>query len=308
LDAPSPSSGGGWLLAGASGFLGRALADDLRAAGLPVRRLVRRAPSGPEDVAWDAATPPPPSVFDGISTVVCLSGVSLQKRWTDSNRRAILQSRVQPTRALAQAIATLPADRRPTLLAQSASGYYPKNTGRTLTERDTNEDEDFVPGVVRAWEEAAGAAVEAGARVVFLRTGVVLSPRGGALQALQLPAKLALGIPLGSGRQVMPLVSLADWIAAVRFVAERPDIAGPVNITLPVPATNAELTAAVNSYLHRPQPPIVRVPAAVLRVALDGFASEVLDSVTILPQVLTDAGFTFAGPDVASAVASAYRS
>jgi uncharacterized protein (TIGR01777 family) len=259
-------------------------------------------------VAWDAATPPPPSVFDGISTVVCLSGVSLQKRWTDSNRRAIIASRVQPTRALAQAIAALPADRRPVFLAQSASGYYPKNTGRTLTERDVEQADGFAADVVRQWEAAASPAVEAGARVVFLRTGVVLSPKAGALQALQIPAKFALGIPLGSGRQVMPLVSLPDWIAAVRFLAQRSDIAGPVNITLPVPATNAELTAAVNAHLHRPQPPIVSVPAAVLRLALDGFASEVLDSVTILPQVLSDAGFTFAGPDVTSAVAAAYGS
>ena len=300
--------GNGWLLAGASGFLGQALADDLRAAGEPVRRLVRGAPSSSDDVPWDAKTPPPASVFDGISTVVCLSGVSLQKRWTDSNRLAILASRVEPTRALAEAIAELPADRRPTLLSQSASGYYPKNTGRTLTERDAEQADGFVPGVVRQWEAAASAAVEAGARVLFLRTGVVLSPRGGALQALQIPAKFAVGVPLGSGRQVMPMVSLPDWIAAVRFLAERPDIAGPVNITLPVPATNAELTAAVNTYLHRPQPPVVKVPAALLRLVLDGFATELLDSVTIAPQVLTEAGFTFTGADVTSAVAAAYRS
>lgn len=305
---PDDPVGSGWLLAGASGFLGQALADELRSDGIPVRRLVRGAPSSSDDVAWDAKTPPPASVFDGISTVVCLSGVSLQKRWTDSNRLAIVASRVEPTRALAEAIAGLPADSRPTLLAQSASGYYPKNTGRTLTERDGEQSDGFVPDVVRQWEAAASAAVEAGARVLFLRTGVVLSPRGGALQALQIPAKFAVGVPLGSGRQVMPMVSLPDWIAAVRFLAERDDIVGPVNITLPVPATNEELTAAVNAYLHRPQPPVVHVPAAVLRVVLDGFATELLDSVTIVPQVLTDAGFTFTGPDVTSAVATAYRS
>ena len=171
-----------------------------------------------------------------------------------------------------------------------------------------NESDGFVPGVVRQWEAAASAAVEAGARVVFLRTGVVLSPRGGALQIMQIPARFALGIPLGSGRQVMPMVSLPDWIAAVRFLADRADITGPVNITLPLPATNAELTSAVNAHLHRPQPPFVKVPAAALRLALDGFATELLDSVTILPQVLTDAGFTFIGADVTSAVAAAYRS
>jgi len=307
-DPANDDTSSGWLLAGASGFLGQALADDLRAAGAPVRRLVRGAPSSPEDVPWDAKTPPPASAFDGISTVVCLSGVSLQKRWTDSNRLAIVASRVEPTRALAEAIAALPADRRPSLLAQSASGYYPKNTGRRFTEGDVEQADGFVPGVVRQWEEAASAAVEAGARVVFLRTGVVLSPRDGALQALQIPAKFACGVPLGSGRQVMPLVSLPDWIAAVRFLAVRPDIAGPVNVTLPVPATNAELTAAVNAHLHRPQLPVVKVPAVALRIALNGFATEILDSVTIAPQVLTDAGFTFSGPDVTSAVASAYRS
>jgi uncharacterized protein (TIGR01777 family) len=272
--SPDPTGNSGWLLAGASGFLGQALADDLRVAGIPIRRLVRGAPSSSEEVPWDAKTPPPASVFDGISTVVCLSGVSLQKRWTDSNRRAIVASRVEPTRALAEAIAGLPADRRPALLSQSASGYYPKNTGRAFTERDVEQADGFAPGVVRQWEAAAGAAVEAGARVVFMRTGVVLSPRAGALQALQIPAKCALGIPLGTGRQVMPLVSLPDWIAAVRFLAARADITGPVNITLPVPATNAELTSAVNAHLHRPQPPLVRVPARVLRLALDGFATE----------------------------------
>jgi len=215
---------------------------------------------------------------------------------------------VGPTRALADALAQLPAGSRPTFLAGSASGYYPKNTGRTFTERDVEQAGGFLNGVVRQWEAAADSAVEAGVRVVFLRTGVVLSPRGGALQALQIPARFALGIPLGSGRQVMPLISLPDWIAAVRFAAQRTDLAGPVNLTLPVPATNAELTAAVNAHLHRPQPPFVRVPAAALRLALDGFASELLDSVTVVPQVLIDAGFRFTGPDVASAVAAAYQS
>jgi uncharacterized protein (TIGR01777 family) len=286
-----------WLLAGASGFLGTALADDLRRRGVPIRRLVRSDPSSPGERRWDPESGAlDPSVFDDVSVVVNLAGVSVQKRWTESNRAAILDSRVDTTRTLADALAKLSDP--PVFVSQSATGFYPKNTGSRLTEADTTPSTGFLGEVVLAWEAAADSARAAGVRVVHPRTGVVLDHSGGALPALSIPFKLGLGVPLGSGKQVMPVVGLADWLAAVHFVAGNPGISGPVNIVIPQSVTNLAFTDALASALHRPRIPFIRVPGQPLDVVLGGFASELLDSIDLAPQVLLDAGFSFSTPTV----------
>jgi uncharacterized protein (TIGR01777 family) len=288
---------GTWLLAGASGFLGTALAGDLRRRGIPVRRLVRSDPSSPGEHRWDPDSGTlDPSVLDDVTVVVNLAGVSVQKRWTDANRAAILDSRVNTTRTLAEAIAAVAAP--PVFISQSATGFYPKNTGTRLTEADTTPAPGFLGQTTRAWEAAADPARAAGARVVHPRTGVVLDHSGGAFRPLSLPFKLGAGIPLGSGQQVMPLIGLPDWLAAIHFIADRADIAGPVNLVMPERVTNLAFTDALVAALHRPRIPFLRVPGAPLELALGGFASEILDSVEIAPQVLLDAGFTFVSPTI----------
>jgi uncharacterized protein (TIGR01777 family) len=290
---------GTWLLAGASGFLGSALADDLHRRGIPVRRLVRSDPSSPGEHRWDPDSGTlDPSVFDDVAVVVNLAGVSVQKRWTEANRAAILDSRVNTTRTLADGLARLTD--KPVYLAQSATGFYPKNTGTRLTEADTTPSTGFLGDVVLAWEAAADSARSAGVRVVHPRTGVVLDQSGGALPPLSIPFKLGAGIPLGSGRQVMPVIGLADWLAAIYFVADTAGIAGPVNLVIPERVTNLAFTDALVAALHRPRIPFLRVPAAPLELVLGGFSSELLDSVDLAPQVLLDAGFTFSAPTIRS--------
>jgi len=297
----SPEVTGGpprsWLLAGASGVLGTALIDDLGARGVPVRRLVRSDPSSAGEHRWDPDSGAvDPSVFDDVAVVVNLAGVSVQKRWTEANRAAILDSRVNTTRTLADALAKVSDP--PVFVSQSASGFYPKNTGVRLSEADTTPAAGFLGRTTAAWEAAADPARAAGVRVVHPRTGVVLDRSGGAFPPLSLPFKLGAGIPIGSGQQVMPLIGLADWLAALRFVADHDDIAGPVNFVIPERVTNLAFTDALVAALHRPRIPFVRVPRQPLELALGGFASEVLDSVEIAPQVLLDAGFTFSTPKI----------
>jgi uncharacterized protein len=288
-----------WLLAGASGFLGTALANDLRRRGIPVRRLVRSDPSSAGEHRWDPDSGTiDTSVFDDVAVVVNLAGVSVQKRWTESNRAAILDSRVHTTRTLADALAKLTV--RPVFVSQSATGFYPKNTGTRLTEADTTPAPEFLGRTTAAWEAAADSARDAGVRVVHPRTGVVLDRSGGAFPPLSLPFKLGVGIPLGSGQQVMPLIGLADWLAAIHFVVDHRDIAGPVNLVMPDRVTNLAFTDALVAALHRPRIPFLRVPGAPLELALGGFASEVLESVDLAPQVLLDAGFTFSTPTIRS--------
>lgn len=286
-----------WLLAGASGFLATALAADLSSAGIPVRRLVRSDPSSSGEHRWDPDSGTlDPAVFGDVAVVVNLAGVSVQKRWTETNRAAILDSRVNTTRTLADALAKRTDP--PVFVSQSASGFYPKNTGTRLSEADTTPAPGFLGQTTAAWEAAADPARAAGVRVVHPRTGVVLDRSGGAFPPLSLPFKLGAGIPLGSGQQVMPLIGLADWLAAIHFVVDRADISGPVNLVIPERVTNLAFTDALVAALHRPRIPFLRVPGTPLELALGGFASEVLDSVEIAPQVLLDAGFAFSTPTI----------
>ena len=297
-----------WLLAGASGFLGTALSNDLRRRGRTVRRLVRRDPSGPDEVRWDPTSGQlDPAALDGVGVVVNLAGVSIQKRWTDANRKAILDSRVQTTGTLARAIAarTSGDGDLPVFLAQSATGYYAKNRPTPATEADGVRDSGFLGGVCQAWEAAADPARAAGARVCHLRTPVVLDTSGGALPLLAVPFKLGLGVPLGSGAQKMAIVALSDWIAAVGHLADTDAISGPVNLVIPSTVTNQEFTDELARALHRPRIPWVKVPDVALRAALDGFATELVDSLWLVPEALTASGFTFTAPTAAHAIRAA---
>lgn len=293
-------------ITGASGLIGSALARSLRVDGHTVRPLVRRASSDPESgadsIRWDpAAGTIERDALDGIDAVVHLAGAGIgDKRWSPARKQEIRESRTRGTDLLAGALAGLP--RPPAVfVCGSAVGYYGDGGDEELTEQSP-PGADFLAGVVQAWEAAAQPAVDAGIRTVFLRNGVVLSADGGMLPRLVTLFRCFVGGRLGSGRQWMSWVSIDDEVGVIRFLFERGDLSGPVNVTGPSPATNAQFTKALGAALHRPT--LMPVPAFAPRLALGReMADELLFvSQRSVPAVLTAAGYGFAHRDVAAAL------
>lgn len=291
-----------YVLAGASGFLGKALARDLVANGHQVLRLVRRPPSTPDEVRWDPARGDLDAAALGDPDVIVnLAGANIGRPWTPTYRLKIRESRVATTATLATVATQL--ERRPVLLTQSGIGGYGTDLGDRILTEDSDLGEGFLSDVVRLWEGALEPARAAGSRVAALRTGVVLDGKAPAFQLLSLPFRIGLGGRLGPGTQYFPVVSLTDWTRAVRHVAENDSVSGPVNITLPTPATNLELTEALATALHRPS--FVPVPAILMKAALGEFAWELLGSKRALPTRLQSSGFTFHHPTVTTAISAA---
>ena len=289
---------------GSSGFIGTALVAALRADGHEVTRLVRAAPAAPDEIAWNPRAIGgglDPGSLDGVAAVVHLAEAgAADKRWTPSYQAEIRDSRVQGTRALASALAAMAAPPR-VLLSGSAIGWYGDTGGREVTEADP-AGSGFLADVVRDWEAAAEGAVRAGIRVVTLRSGLVLSPRGGMLGRMLPLFRLGLGGRIGSGRQVMSWIGLSEWVAIARFLLGRDDISGPVNLTTPSPVTNAEFTSALAAAVHRPA--VMVAPAPALKLALGGVSSDILSSARVLPRRLLDEGYQFQHPAIAGALAA----
>ncbi|HEX6500549.1 MAG TPA: TIGR01777 family oxidoreductase [Micromonosporaceae bacterium] len=293
------------VMAGASGFLGTHLTSDLTARGHQVVRLVRREPRGPDEVHWDPhARALAPAALAGVDAVVNLSGAGVgDHRWTEAYKRQIRASRVDTTATIARALAAVPPDSRPAaLLNASAVGWY-GDTGDRAVDESAPAGEGFLSDVCKVWEAATRPAEDAGVRVVRMRTGLPLDAGGGLLKPMLLPFRLGVGGRLGGGRQYLSWISLTDWLAAVRFLLDRDDLAGPVNVVGPNPCTNAEFTEALGRVVHRPA--VLTVPSFALRVALGGFAHETLVSLRVLPGVLTRAGFAFTHQTVTSALRAA---
>jgi uncharacterized protein len=293
------------LAAGASGFLGSRLIDRLRADGHEVVQLVRHPSHGPSQVQWDpAAGQLDPTALAGMDAVVNLAGAGVgDRRWTERYRELLRTSRVDATRTLAETIARLPASERPAvLLNASAIGWYGDTGDRAVTEEAPPGD-GFLADMCRVWEAATGPAENAGVRVVRLRTGYALHRDGGFLKPQLLPFRLGIGGPLAGGRQWMPWISLADWLAAVLFLLDRDDLAGPVNVVGPAPVTNAEFTRELAAALHRPA--VLPIPSFALQIALGGLATEALTSARVLPGVLPRAGFTYLHPDLQATLRAA---
>jgi uncharacterized protein len=298
--SPSARSERRVVITGASGLIGRALVDALQAAGHPVTRLVRRAPTG-DDRSWDpAAGTIDKSAIEGAWAVVHLAGEGIaDAKWTDAHKRSVLDSRVKGTTLLANTIASV--DRKPSVFASgSAVGFYGDRGDEVLTEASAGGT-GFLADVVQAWEAAAGGT---GVRTAFLRTGVVLSTRGGALKPQLLPFKLGLGGRLGSGRQYFPWITLGDEVRAIRHVLDTEAISGPVNLVAPELVTNAEFTKALGSALHRPTLlPIPLLPLK-LRFGAEMVQEMMLGGARIQPGVLESTGFVFEHPNLADALTS----
>jgi uncharacterized protein len=291
-------------ITGSSGLIGSALAGALQRDGNEVTQLVRRSPRQPGEIPWNPLASDgglDPAVFDGIDAVVHLSGAPVAGGlWTKARKLTLRASRIQSTKALVAALAKAPSP-RPALLSGSAVGWY-GDTGAREVDESAPAGAGFLADLVRDWEAAAQPASQAGLRVVSLRSGIVLSHRGGMLGPLVPLFRFGLGARLGPGTQFISWISMTDHVAAVRYLLEHPDIDGPVNLTAPVPVTNAEFTAELARALRRPA--LLRIPAPVLRAGLGELSGELLGSQRVVPHRLLQAGFAFQYPRVASALAA----
>jgi uncharacterized protein len=288
-----------------TGLIGSALTERLTSDGVDVLRLVRRPTTSAAELRWDPATPDGglhASALDGVDAVVHLSGAPVAAgRWTAARKQELRTSRIDSTTALIRAMlaASTPP---PVLLAGSAIGWY-GDTGATAVDESAPNGSGFLATLVHDWEAATATASAAGIRVVQLRSGIVLSSRGGMLARLLLPFRLGLGARIGTGTQYLSWITLPDHIRALRFLLAHQELTGPVNLTAPAPATNADFTRALAAALHRPA--VLRVPAAALRLALGEVSTELLGSCRVVPARLEAAGFSYQHGTIGAAVAAA---
>ena len=273
------------LITGASGLVGESLCATLAARGYSVRTI---SCSGRGDYQWDvAAGQLDPRVLDGVDAVIHLAGESIAQRWTDAVKARILHSRVDSTRLLVDSI--LAQDKRPTYIAASGISYYGIDSERILNET-SGSGKGFLAEVTRQWEGAAQSLTEAGVRTVFLRTGIVLSARGGALAKMLTPFKLGVGGRIGHGRQKMSWISLPDLVSAYVFAVENVSVRGAVNAVAPEPVTNSKFTKTLGKVLGRPT--IIPLPEIFVKMLFGEMGKEtVLSDLDVLPKSLTELGF-----------------
>jgi len=289
------------VVTGSSGLIGTALRPVLEAAGHRMVPMVR-SQGGGEALQWDPAQGRiDAGGLEGVGAVVNLAGESIgAKRWNEDQKARVKDSRVRGTTLLAETLAKL--NRPPKVLVSgSAVGYYGDRGDEVLTESSRSGD-GFLAEVCRAWEGAADPAREAGIRVSHIRTGIVLSGRGGALARMLRPFKLGVGGKLGTGGQWMSWIALDDEVGAIVHLLGDGAPAGAVNLTAPNPATNTDFTKALGAALGRPT--VLPVPRIGLKLLLGGAMAEelLLAGQRALPTRLLDSGYTFTHPDLADAL------
>jgi uncharacterized protein len=288
------------LISGSSGLLGSALIRSLGADGYEITRLTRKPTSATGQIAWDFAQPLAPQSVSGFDAVIHLAGESIASRWTDAKKKAIRDSRVLGTRNLAGALAGAASPPR-VFISASAIGFYGDREDEVLREDSASGRSGFLPEVCREWEAAAEPAVKAGIRTAFLRTGIVLSAKGGALKQMLPPFRMGLGGRIGSGRQWMSWIDLRDEIGAIRHILANESVRGPVNSVSPHPVTNAEFTKILASVLSRPA--IFPVPAFAARLVFGQMGEELLlGSQRVEPAKLLASGYVFQQPDLRQAL------
>jgi uncharacterized protein len=282
-------------ITGASGLIGTALVGQLKSEGHTVQRFVRRPVVAPDEIQWDPKTGYVDiEALRGVDAVIHLAGVGVgDKRWSKKYKAEILNSRLLGTTAIARAVSEVKPQ---VFISASAIGWYGESGNRAVVESDRVGD-DFLAAVCREWEAAADLAQ--GVRTVKIRTGLVLDPTGGALGKMLPLFRLGLGGKLGNGKQWWSWITLHDVIRAISFLLEK-KIEGPVNLTSPNPVTNQEFTSALARAMHRPA--LFPAPAIGLKIALGGFSSEILGSKKVMPQELTNAGFTWDYPHITNAL------
>ncbi len=288
---------------GSSGLIGGALRRHLTDRGDSVLRVVRRAPQGPDEVQWDPSRGElDAAALSEADAVVNLAGVGIgDKRWNAEHKREVERSRTDATGTVSQALVRVKEQtgRSIRLVNASAVGYYGDRGDEVLTE-DSPPGQDFLAGVVTRWEGATQPAVDAGLSVASARTGLVMSPDGGAFSPLLLLGKLGLGGPMGTGREWWPWITLVDEVAALTHLIDHDEVVGPVNLVAPTPARQKDIARELGRALHRPA--FVPAPRFALRIVVGEFADSIIASQRLEPQVLTASGFGFEHADLTSAV------
>jgi uncharacterized protein (TIGR01777 family) len=284
------------LITGASGLVGESLCVALKTRGHSVRTLSR---SDHGDHQWDVAAGQLDSrALDGVDAVIHLAGESVAQRWTDTVKARILDSRVDSTRLLVDSI--LAQEKRPTYIAASGISYYGIGSER-LVDESSGSGKGFLAEVTRQWEGAAQALTEADVRTVFLRTGIVLSAKGGALAKMLAPFKLGVGGRIGDGQQKMSWISLPDLVSVYVFAVENVSVHGAVNAVAPEPVTNSMFTKTLGKVLGRPT--FFPLPAGLVKILFGEMGKEtVLSDLGVLPKSLTEFGFVWQQPELISAL------
>jgi uncharacterized protein (TIGR01777 family) len=301
------------VIAGGSGFLGRALSEHLVGRGHEVVILTRTGnvpgSTGAKIVPWIPDGSAGPSAWakeiDGAGAVVNLSGAGMaDKRWSRRRKEELRQSRVQPTRSLVAAIrgaAVKPA----TFVQGSAVGFYGPS-GDDVIDESFPPGQDFLGQMAVAWEAEAHPAAALGCRLAIARNGVVLARGGGMLQRIVPPFQFFVGGPIASGRQYLSWIHRTDWLALVTWILDTPSVSGPVNVTSPKPVTNEDFSRALGRALGRPS--WLRVPGFALRAIFGEMASTMLiPGQRVVPKRAQEAGFTFTHPEIESALADAIK-
>ena len=288
---------------GSSGLIGGALCRHLTERGDTVLRVVRREPTMPDEVRWDPSRGElDPAAVQDVDAVVNLAGVGIgDKRWNAEHKREVERSRTDATGTVARALASVKKQtgREIRLVNASAVGFYGDRGDEVLTE-ESAPGQDFLAGVVTRWEEATQPALDAGLPVAWARTGLVMSPEGGAFSPLLLLGKLGLGGPMGTGREWWPWITIVDEVNALTRLIDDPEIVGPVNLVAPTPARQKDIARELGRALHRPA--FVPAPRFALRIIVGEFADSIIASQRLEPRVLTASGFGFEHADLTSAV------
>jgi hypothetical protein len=290
------------VISGSSGLVGRWLVPDLEAGGHQVVRLVRgeAQPGATAAARWDPARGElDPAVLSGADAVVNLNGRSIgDTRWTARVKQELRSSRIRSTETLARAIAGAAAP-PPLLVSASAVGYY-GDRGDEILDEGSPAGEGFLAELARDWENAALAASSERTRVVLLRLAMVVG-RGGALERMLLPFKLGAGGPIGSGRQWWPWIAMEDVIGVIRFLLDRTDADGPLNLCAPQQVRCAEFARALGRVLNRPS--VLPLPAVAARLMLGEMADGLLlSSARVRPAGLERLGYSFRVPELATAI------
>ncbi len=278
------------LVSGISGPIGAALLPSLKARGYEIVRLVRRSVSGADEIGWDPGQAIAPESVSGFDAVIHLAGEGIVGRWTEEKKAKIRDSRILGTRNLAAALATAASKPR-VFICGSAIGYYGDRENEVLNEASAPGN-GFLADVCREWEAASKAAADAGIRTVQLRTGVVLSPKGGALGEMLTPFKMGVGGRMGSGQQWMSWIDVQDMVGGMHHILKTDLLQGPVNMVAPRPVTNAEFTRTLASVLKRPA--IFPVPGFVVKLVFGEMGETVLlGSQRVEPAELVKSGYPF---------------
>jgi uncharacterized protein (TIGR01777 family) len=287
------------LVSGVSGPIGAALLPSLRASGWSVVRLVRGQRTGEGEIAWDPAKTFAPEAVSGFDAVIHLAGEPVFGRWTDAKKAKILSSRVDGTLHLSRALAQ--AEEKPKVfISGSAIGYY-GNRGDELLREESAPGAGFLCEVCEKWEEATMPAVQADIRTAHLRTGIVLSPKDGALGAMLPPFKMGLGGRIGDGRQWMSWIHVQDMVGAIHHILKNDLLQGAVNMVAPRTVINHEFVKTLASVLSRPT--ILPMPAFAVKAVFGQMGEEMLlASQKVEPGRLISSGYPFRFRDLRAAL------